>query len=156
MSNDGAVVISNGIMEIAKEVSDFFFPMDSKILWGSVWIFAILSRNLYAQYLASTFMWFDVPLSHALCRLWKGVDSSYCTEIQMISSFYATLIFDSKFFGSFQPNLLTTIICSFCTVITFAYFLDIGACTFVNMFFSVVIGSALGYLRISFFHDMVS
>jgi hypothetical protein len=142
---------SNAAMGILRTISAFFVPRDPVVLWGSVWIFAVITRNIYAQYLSSTFIWFDTPLAGFASSL-----APYCADAQMISAFYSTIFSHFLVYGPFPPHPITILVCSFGALVSMMSMLDSGSCSFLGMSAAIGIGSALGYLRILFYADVIS
>ena len=142
----------NEVLGVARNISDFFIPRDPVVLWGSVWIFSVITRNVYVQYLSTTFIWLDTSIACAMATAARG----YCGDAQMIAAFYSTLLSHSLIFGPFPPHPMTTTICSFGALISMISMLDAGTCSFLGVSVSMAVGAALGYLRILLYADVMA
>jgi hypothetical protein len=128
-----------------------FVPAESAILWGSVWMFALLTRSFYANYLATFYIWIDGPLATALMRFIP----SYCTEMHMITAFYSTIVSHLVVRKSTQVSIhpYTLAVCTASVVLTLVSLLEKGQYTFAGICVAAAVGSVSGVLRVLLYFD---
>jgi len=150
----------NKALATTSRIIALFVPPDSYTLWSSVWVMAAVTRDPYVQYLSTTFLWFDTALSNALttvCRklaiFSSSCDSCYCSELQLTTAFYITLLTHSLVRSKTLPHPITVILFTISSLIAAAVLLDTMACTFLGALAAVGVGAATGIARVLCFND---
>lgn len=145
--------------EAVRAISAYLIPSDSGTLWGALWVGSVVTGNVYAQYLFTSFLWLDCPAAIAADEICNDAGAGrwggYCAESQMIASFYSTLAVHSAFRGDFPPGWLATAICAIGFVVSTVSLITTGTCSVGGAAAATVIGLLLGFARVAFFEDFV-
>lgn len=140
------------------DVCNFFVPLDSKMLWGSVWVFGMLTRNTYLQYLSTTVVWLDDAITDTVRLIDTTEPSSswWCVEAQRTAAFYSSLMAHSYYYGPFPPHPWTLTVCVGGIVASTMVLLDNRVCSPFGALIAILFGSAVGTLRVSFYYEAIS
>lgn len=138
-----------------------FVPQDATILWNSVWVWSLISYDIYVSFQSSAFFWFDMSLVGVLSQCTDrvcvrvGCHTAYRGEVTYITSFYVALL--THYLHKMNPVVRR----SSMLIFTAAFFMASASLIYdynlsaVGYILPAFIGAMLGLAKVALYRDVV-